>query len=114
MGVRAHAVTKYVCEYGSSAFNYGADELSNMLVDEEVDFWQQDEFDNYSDWNVTGIEKLKELVEKLKRLPPDETNEYFDENEDNHYVTNAYVVDIFEEWLKCVDTELDVIRVHWF
>jgi cell fate (sporulation/competence/biofilm development) regulator YmcA (YheA/YmcA/DUF963 family) len=115
MSLTATAVKRYVCEYApSSAFNYAADEVYDMLTDHNVEIWQSDEYDNHCDWEINGKETLQKYVKKLKKLPPDAVNKYFKKDKDNAYVTNQYVIDVLEEWIDCYDEEDRVIRVHWY
>jgi hypothetical protein len=115
MGLTATAVKRYVCEYApSSAFDYAADEVYDMLTDNDVEIWQSDDFDNYCEWEINGKKTLQKLVKKLKKLPPNTVNKHFRRNKNNSYVTNKYVIEILEEWISCYDEKNKVVRVHWY
>jgi hypothetical protein len=112
MGCRATIVTKYVCEYGGSAFNWAADEVYEMLTDNDVVVGQTNEDDNYSDWDIQNPDAVQAYVDKLKKLPQDKVNKYFKKNKECQDATNGYVVVVLEEWL---DHILDgVIKIHWW
>jgi hypothetical protein len=114
MGIRAHIVTKYVCEYGGTqAFNYRAEEVYDMLTDNGVHVWTSGgEGDSYGHWEVNYASgALEKYIATLKKLPPDEINSYF-KHDDQDY-TNGYVCEILEEWLRLRDPTGAVIRIHW-
>jgi hypothetical protein len=118
MGVRANLVTKYVCEYeGSQTFNYRAEEVYDMLTENDVMVWTSGgEGDYYGYWEVDcSSGTFEQYIVLLKELPPDEVNAYFDKSDsDNADYTNQYVREVLEEWLQHCDPERNIIRVHWF
>ena len=116
MGLRAKAVKEYKCVYSeTSAFNFLADELYDLLTDFDVYIWTADDLNNYCDWEIhCDTAAFEKCIEELKTLPPDAPNEYFSEKPENADITNQYVVEVFEEWLKCKDEKDKVIRIHWF
>jgi len=118
MGLRAHAVERYVCEYSPTAdFNYAADEIYTLLSDHDVDVWTADDFSNYCDWEIQGEDNknaLQACIDVLKKLPPDEPNKWLKENERHTDTTNADVVRVLEDWIRCYDAEDQVIRIQWF
>ena len=119
MGLRANVVTKYVCEYeGSSAFNYEAERVWEMLTQNCVDiyFGCGCGCDNlYGSWEINVTDELHEYIAKLGTLPPDEVNEYFDATDSDHQdYTNKYVKEVLDEWVRYSDATSGVIRIQWF
>jgi len=109
MGIRAHVVSEYVCNFaeeGSCEFNYQAEQVVQVLLDNDIKIWQADEHDDYSNLEIKDLEKFGELIAKLESLPPD------DEHETIEDYTNSQVASVFKEWAKHVID--DVIRIRWF
>jgi hypothetical protein len=114
MGNRAHVVKEYVCKYADGCwFNWAANEVYEMLTDNDVEIWRHDECIE-GDWEINGTDTIEAYIAKLKQLPPDETNQYFTEDPNNAYITNAEVIDALEEWVKHCCRVDDVIRIQWF
>jgi hypothetical protein len=117
MGRTAKVIVEYVCEYGDScAFNYAHEEVYTMLMDNDIDMWTSDEFNEAcaDRWEIRRKDELQQYVNKLKKLPPDKTNKYFKKNQDHRGYTNKYVLEVLTEWLEAYDKEDDVIRIEWF
>ena len=120
MGIRAHAVKKYVCEYaGGEEFNYLAEALYTGLTDHPdidvgIHIWQADDMNDYSNWEINNFENaFSNYIEALEKLPPDEIFHPFRDNEDAAFYTNKEVAKVFREWEKHADRD-DIIRIHWF
>ena len=116
MKKQAYVVKKYECVYSeASTFRSLADEVYGLLTDYDVGIWTSDEHSNYCDWEIhCDTDAFEKCIEELKKMPPEEVNEYFTENSSHMGITNQYVVKVFEEWLRCKDEKDKVIRVHWF
>jgi len=85
MSKRAIVVTKFVCEYGDRSFNWAADELLNLLTENDtVNIYTSDEYQNYCDWKINASNNgkdLKKVIAKLKKLPPNAINKRFKRHE---------------------------------
>lgn len=110
MGVRAHAVKKYVVEYADRAgFNHLAQEVHDYLIENDVGICLSDEHDVYSDWiiDADNLDRFGELVEKLEGLPPEDAHEAIPE------YMNGEVLSVFKGWLECIEA-VGCLRISWF
>jgi predicted trehalose synthase len=113
MGRHARVVKEYVCNYADDCCNFGnaAEEVYALLSDYEIDMWQSDEFQNFCVWEIRDKERLQEIIDELRTLPPNEVNEHFKDSDDS---TNKNVADTLQAWLQYWNEEDGCIRVHWF
>jgi len=113
MGNRANIITEYVCNYGQQYFNWAADEVHQMLKDNEVDVWTANDHDLYCRWEI-DVESFKEYLQQLEQLPPDDIHENFKKHDDCKEYTNQAVLNDLKEWLPFEDTRDSIIRLDWF
>ena len=113
MGCRANVVKTYIVEYADGQwFNWQAEPLLELLRGHDIEVWQANENDPYSDWEIQDIEGFKRLIEALEQKSSDERCKPFEA------LVNSEVAEVFKEWLKYVidggEFAEDFIRVHWF
>jgi hypothetical protein len=110
MGIRAHVVKTFICEYGcQESFNRQLSEVHCLLDGGGVEVHEvAGDCIDEAKWEIHDIERFAKLIEKLEELPATCKNRYVKE------YTNEHVVSVFKEWLECVDKKDNIIRVHWF
>ena len=113
MGIRAHIIEKYVCEFAQDTgdFNYLAEEVLEMLTDHDVKIWTADENNAYCAWEINGTKELEAYIEELEKLP-DGINEYVSNG--GYEYTNGEVAKNLKTWMKYLDPVHNVIRVRWY
>ena len=107
MGYRLHYARKYDGDYDGGYFNNRVDEFDEMAINELDCYWTDEDNSEYE----IEVDKIKEYITRLEKLPQDEPNEYFIDDEP---YTNGEVVKILKEMIAGYDKQHDFIRFSWF
>lgn len=102
MGYRLHYAKEYKVEWAGGFFNYGTDEFEELLENELLDSWSDEDKAEYE----VSRQSLKAYLDKIK-----------DKTGKNKYLTdytNKEVYEELDEILKQSDQDIDYIRLSWY
>jgi len=115
MSRHAHLVVEYKCEYGDEDFGSQARNVYRLLASHGVEIHRSDDNYEYCDWEIQCEDgNFAKLIDRLEAKPPDKVNKFFRDEEKNSQYTNGQLVSIFKKWLKYMDKDDLVVRVHWW
>lgn len=108
MGYRLHFAQHYAPEFKGGAFNQRSEEWNDLFFAKfDENGWTNDE---NSEFEVLRSD-VTAYIEELKKLPQDDTNEYFPKHGSETKYSNKDVIGILEDILTSDD---DTIRLEWF
>ena len=112
MGCRLHYETRHVIEYSYDTLgNYDHDAIADVLSENNVQTYTEEEFDGYySDNFHCDKSAIESLVKSLRKLNPDDKAC----DRGDFFMSNKEVADFFESALKNCEKDSDYIFFSWF